>query len=415
MLDVCIGSQIVFCSGRDVLPQTCSREAYKTVCLRELVVFFPCDDTYRHCADKLNRVLWREGREQMIGARTLANTVEREGSLVQARLKQKAEEILQSHAERSGSDGAPPEPVGPPDLTVGMLPAVRVQEALAELNAGKESSRQLSWEETAHLYEDPALVKANLSLDGVGCKKQKASGRSKDAPKKTKRETVEHQVAHLQDGASHPYTLTAASLPDLLQEVHAFLLHNDLLRQPGPVVCFLDGAPDLRLAIEKELAGLPIIILLDWYHLEKKCYERLSLALRGRSVKDPVLEELLGWLWLGKVEQAIACLRALPTSSVKNPLEVERLLTYLSRHRSEIPSYALRKRLGLRISSNPVEKTNDLVVACRQKHNGMSWSVEGSTALAALTCLTLNHQQRPWLLHQEVSFQFPSDDPPVAA
>ena len=35
---------------------------------------------------------------------------------------------------------------------------------------------------------------------------------------------------------------------------------------------------------------------------------------------------------------------------------------------------ALRANLGLRNSSNPVEKANDLVVAGRQKHNGMAWS-----------------------------------------
>jgi hypothetical protein len=415
ILDLSIGSQTIFGSGRDVLPQTCSREAYKTVCMRELLVFFPCDDTYRHCAQKLNRVLWREGREQAIGARTIANIVEREGSLIQAQLKQKAQEILNPPTEPSAPLSEQPEPVGQHDLTAGMLPAIRVQEALAELNAGQATSRHLRLEEISDRFEDPALLKANLSLDGVGCKHQKACGRSKGAAKKARRETVQHQVAHLQDGASHTYTFTAASLSDLLPEIHAFLLHNELLRQPGPLVCFLDGAPDLRLAIEKELTGLPVIILLDWYHLEKKCQERLSLALRGRAVKDPVLEDLLGWLWLGKVEQAIASLRALPTSSIKNPLELERLLTYLSRHQSEIPAYALRKHLGLRISSNPVEKANDLVVARRQKHNGMSWSVEGSTALAALTCLILNHQQRQWLLHQEVSFQFPPDAPPVAA
>ena len=415
MLDVCVGSQTLFCSGREVLPQTCSREAYKTVCLRELLVFFPCDDTYRHCAQKLNRVLWREGKEQEISARTIANTVEREGSLIQAQLKEKAQEILQRSAERNGSLPAPSEAVEQGAVSRGMLPAARIQKALRELNEGKPAERHLRLEAFSDCLEDPALVKANLSLDGVGCKQQKADGRRKGAPNKAKRETVQHQVAHLQESASRSFTFTAASLCDLLQEIHAFLLHNDLLRHPGPLVCFLDGAPDLRLAIEKQLAGLPVIILLDWYHLAKKCQERLSLALRGRAVKDPLLAELLGWLWLGKVEQAIACLRALPPSSIKNTLELERLITYFARHQSEIPCYALRKHLGLRISSNPVEKANDLVVACRQKHQGMSWSVKGSTALAALTCLRLNHQQQQWLLHQEVSFQFPPDVPSVAA
>jgi len=56
------------------------------------------------------------------------------------------------------------------------------------------------------------------------------------------------------------------------------------------------------------------------------------------------------------------------------------LITYLHRNQACIPCYALRKKLGLRISSNPVEKANDLVVSNRQKHNGMSWSADGQPA-----------------------------------
>ena len=43
-------------------------------------------------------------------------------------------------------------------------------------------------------------------------------------------------------------------------------------------------------------------------------------------------------------------------------------------------NYALRKKLGLRVSSNLV---NDLVVTNRQKHNGMSRSTDGSICLGA--------------------------------
>ena len=52
-----------------------------------------------------------------------------------------------------------------------------------------------------------------------------------------------------------------------------------------------------------------------------------------------------------------------------------------------IPCYALREALDLQNSSNPGEKANDLCVAARQKHQGMSWSRNGSVAL--VLCLTL--------------------------
>jgi len=42
------------------------------------------------------------------------------------------------------------------------------------------------------------------------------------------------------------------------------------------------------------------------------------------------------------------------------------------------------------------EKMNDLIVSGRQKHNGMSWSPEGSVALAALTALIRNREHESW-------------------
>ena len=53
--------------------------------------------------------------------------------------------------------------------------------------------------------------------------------------------------------------------------------------------------------------------------------------------------------------------------------------------------------LGLRNSSNDVEKENDLIVAQRQKHNGMSWSTTGSGALAQITALSINGELGDWL------------------
>jgi hypothetical protein len=59
-------------------------------------------------------------------------------------------------------------------------------------------------------------------------------------------------------------------------------------------------------------------------------------------------------------------------SKVKNATKLDELIKYLERVRNYIPNYALRKKLGLRNSSNLVEKANAVVVAKRQKNNGMS-------------------------------------------
>lgn len=70
-----------------------------------------------------------------------------------------------------------------------------------------------------------------------------------------------------------------------------------------------------------------------------------------------------------------------------------------------IPCYALRKELGLRNSSNTGEKMNDLIVSDRQKHNGMSWSKEGSVALASITALKRNKESRKWFEKRELDFE----------
>jgi hypothetical protein len=54
------GPRKVFRTKREVFPETGSREHHKTVCIRELAVFYSCDETFRKSAQKLNRVLWRK-------------------------------------------------------------------------------------------------------------------------------------------------------------------------------------------------------------------------------------------------------------------------------------------------------------------------------------------------------------------
>lgn len=56
-------------------------------------------------------------------------------------------------------------------------------------------------------------------------------------------------------------------------------------------------------------ARAQIQIILDWYHLHKKCEQPLSLGLAGRAVRNQVLDELMKLLWYGLVDRAIAYLK----------------------------------------------------------------------------------------------------------
>ena len=139
------------------------------------------------------------------------------------------------------------------------------------------------------------------------------------------------------------------------------------------------------------------------------------MAITGKQVKNQILTCVLAWLWLGKVDQAINVLSTLPEDIIKNTTERNNLINYLNRNRSCIPCYALRKKLSLRISSNPVEKANDLLVSSRQKHNGMSWSADGSTSLATLTAVCRNSEDQNWLLKRDIRFTFDADAQKPAA
>jgi hypothetical protein len=48
---------------------------------------------------------------------------------------------------------------------------------------------------------------------------------------------------------------------------------------------------------------------------------------------------------------------------------------------------------------------NDLVVSERQKHNGMSWSKQGSVALASVTSIKRNRESEIWFEKRELEFK----------
>jgi len=400
------GSRKVFSTKRDVFPEIGPREAHKTVCFRELALFYPCDESYRKSAQKLNRALRRkEGKE--VRARTMANLVEREGEQIQASLEKKAEQILENHGfNPNGSIKNQEKAATSLKEEEIMLAREEVCQAIEELNRGQEKEKQIDLSELHETFEDPSAIKANISIDDVCCKKQKVSGRKKGSPPKEKREMVYNTVTHIQDKTSRAYTLNTYNISQMMIIVLAFLLSNEMLCEPGSLVFFTDGARDLRSAIQDVFHFIPFKIILDWFHLEKKCKDLLSMAINGKQVKNQVLTELLAWLWLGKVEKAIKVLSGLKAETIKNATQRDNLITYLRRNQDCIPCYALRKKLELRVSSNPVEKANDLVVSNRQKQNGMSWSTDGSTSLATLTAVRRNGEDMNWLLHLDIQFQF---------
>ena len=126
----------------------------------------------------------------------------------------------------------------------------------------------------------------------------------------------------------------------------------------------------------------PYSVILDWYHLKKRCQERLSQSIRGKDKRNVVLEKLLRYLWVRDVSGASTFLTFFKPEEIKSQKWLDDLLGYLARKSYAIPCYAIRAKLGLKNSSHAVEKANDILIAQRQKLNGMAWSLNGSGALA---------------------------------
>ena len=272
-------------------------------------MLFPCDESFRKSAKKINRVLRRDEKDA-VQYRTIDNMIEREGERIQEYMGEKAKEILKNHGftaegrlvssskeiRSKTSDGSmggvqSSEPIEKlsteedpqnaeinhfdankehdPEIELFTITEEVISQAIEEINADKGEKLQIELSELRETFEDPKHVKANISLDDVLAKKQKESKREKGSRSPEKNEFVKNTVAHLQNGENASYILNAPGIGKAIILVLAFLVHNGLLDRAGQLIFFIDGAADLRLAIQSLFLDLvPFKIILDWFHLE---------------------------------------------------------------------------------------------------------------------------------------------------
>ena len=114
-----------------------------------------------------------------------------------------------------------------------------------------------------------------------------------------------------------------------------------------------------------------------------------------------LLLTLYAHLWRGDVPAAIQFLQAYYPQA-KNAEKLSELIAYLQAREGIIPNYQQRRRQSQYIGSGHAEKANDLIVARRQKKQGMHWSLETSDALAALKTLMLNEGWELYWSHRQV-------------
>jgi hypothetical protein len=162
------------------------------------------------------------------------------------------------------------------------------------------------------------------------------------------------------------------------------------------LIVVADGASWIRDFYSTDLALIALSeLILDWYHLQKKGHQLLSMVCHGRKAREEVEAQLRTLLWQGDVEAACRLLESLRPQS-RNEEKLDELIAYLIKHRSEIPNYDQRRANCQFNGAGMVEKENDLLVARRQKHRGMQWVPNGADVICALRTLWFNGQ---WETH----------------
>ena len=384
-------------AGEDVLPGHQPKEPVRTLAFTEILLQSSCELSNRDGIGVVNRCLRRSG-ESGLKLATYNDFCHRQGAEISQYIKARREQVL----ERKGfvsQNGQMKYNAEVPASVMESAPAgidrEKIVEAVTKINAGRESVD----EQVVNIPEDLELAEqaTYVSVDDVGVKHQKEQRKEKG---EKQNKYVQNTVISLQSG-TYSAVLTGVGMEGTFHSALACMLNQKLLEQRA-LVFFTDGARNIQANIESMFGFRPYTIILDWYHLKKRCQEYLSMSIKGKEHRNQVLQKLLRILWAGNTDQAISYLKGLGANELRSVNRIDDLCGYFEKHSAHIPCYALRKELGLHVSSNRVGKANDLVVAERQKHNGMSWSNAGSGALAQIKALFLNGWQKQWLFFHHI-------------
>lgn len=194
--------------------------------------------------------------------------------------------------------------------------------------------------------------------------------------------------------AGRCWHLAAATAQELAYQVGALLAVLGVHRGERRLLVLADGARWIREWFE----GLGVeggTMIVCWWHLVKRVQQDLSRACRGREHRRAVESAVLQALWRGRVEGALEVLRS-RSGEMRDLEALGELIGYLEARRPYLPDYEMRRRAGLWIASNRVEKFNDWSVSARCKHQGMEWTEAGVVSLAVLEAARRNGELPTW-------------------
>ena len=190
------------------------------------------------------------------------------------------------------------------------------------------------------------------------------------------------------------YHLVAETTEELWEQSAALLHLLGICDGSRQLIVLADGARWIRNWFTSINAPGKVMILC-WYHLAKRVYQRLSAAGFAKQRREELEKELLGHLWRGQLDAALEVYARI-RDEARNPRWVDDMVNYLEKRREYMPNYEARHQAGLWIASNRVEKWNDWAVSDRCKRRGMSWVKEGVMALALRKAARHNGELDDW-------------------
>jgi hypothetical protein len=369
--------------GRAEIPSHTVWGTPQQVCITRGLRDAICDEMRAHSAGCSRADLSdRADQDDLIARSTVLNVLHQEGAELRAAQQRRAAGALEEHPEAravllpvapADADDGDGEPAGPAEASVPVSLVIPV---------GFDGAAGAA----AVAADEPRVVdpgKVLVELDEVTTKAQATTGH-KQIWTYTALVLVAGLRYHLADG-------TAAGL---FEQLAGLLCHLNVLDGTRQLLVLADGAAWIRNWFEGlGLTGKTMIVC--WFHVTKRCSEDLSGAGFAKQRREEISRHLLGLLWEGHVEAAIAWLRAC-RDEARKPDWIDGLIGYLEKRRAYLPNYQARKEAGLWIASTRIEKFNDWSVSQRCKWRGMSWTPQGVVALAALEAARRNGELDAW-------------------
>ena len=366
--------------------------------------------SYRQTAKTLNHLQHRSGKN-LISSEQLLRFTEKTGAEITEKLKGNANSIL----ENAGIDPKKLLPYKGGNLSnyISFPEEEDVRYNLSDLetivdeyNTNKEPDFQIKLANLKDWIEKDPKKTIYVKIDEIGVRRQKEHRTIHGKVGSKSAKNVENTVVYIQKG-DDVFAITASSMFEACRLTLAFLLENGM-KEGVPLVFFSDGARNIKAIVEKYFAFYPCILFLDWYHVQKKISEFISSAFKGKKAeKGQIYDAITSKLWIGDVDGAYTYIESI-VEQVRNDKAYKELKKYLERKKPYLYCYALRKQLHYTNSSSRVEKANDQIVARRQKHKGMSWSVPGSGALAVITATRLNDGLDAWIEDRQIPLNYPA-------